>query len=113
MTGVYTLHGGYVYFRRINVLYEGEGFYVVSKFSSLDSDKPKTYKVVGFDPDGALDDYASLEAEAQRLGLKQTVYENGGTPVKYGYTLPYFYYLADLEEVILVGNDLYHGKVLN
>lgn len=113
MTGVYTLHGGYVYFRRINVLYEGEGFYVVSKFSSLPSDKPKTYKVVGFDPDGALDDFASLEAEAERLGLKETVYENGGTPVKYGYSLPYFYYLADLEEVILVGNDLYHGKVLN
>ena len=113
MTGVYTLHGGYVYFRRINVLYEGEGFYVVSKYEDIEPGKPKTYKRLGYNPDGIVDDFASIDDEADKLGLKETIYENGGIPLKYGETLSYFYHLADLEEVILVGNDLYHGKVLN
>ena len=113
MTGVYTLHGGYVYFRRINVLYEGEGYYIVSKYADIEEGKPKTYRVLGFDEKGAIDDYAALDAVAERLGLEKTVHDNGGTPLKYGESLPYFYHLADLEEIIIVGNDLYHGKVLN
>ena len=113
MTGVYTLHGGYVYFRRINVLYEGEGYYIVSKYADIEKGKPKTFRVLGFNPDGVLHEYDSIFTVAEKLGLEKTVHNNGGTPLKYGYSAPYFYHLADLEEIIIVGNDLYHGKVLN
>lgn len=113
MTGVYTLHGGYVYFRRINVLYEGEGYYIVSKYADVEEGKPKTYRILGFNEDGLVGDYDSLHATAKKLSLEQSIYNNGGMPLKYGYSTPYFYHLADLEEIIIVGSDLYHGKVLN
>ncbi len=113
MTGVYTLHGGYVYFRRINVLYEGEGYYIVSKYADIEKGKPKTFRVLGFNPDGVLHEYDSIFTVAEKLGLEKTVHNNGGTPLKYGYSAPYFYHLADLEEIIIAGNDLYHGKVLD
>ena len=113
MTGVYTLHGGYVYFRRINVLYEGEGYYIVSKYADIEEGKPKTYRILGFNEDGIVGDYDSLHATAKKLSLEKSVYNNGGMPLKYGYSTPYFYHLADLEEIIIVGSDLYHGKVLN
>ena len=113
MTGVYTLHGGYVYFRRINVLHEGEGYFIVSKYADVENGKPKYYRVLGFDHVGFIREYDKIRGVARSLGLERTFYENGGDPLKYGYSDYHFYHLADLEQIILVGNDLYHGKVLN
>ena len=37
---------------------------------------------------------------------------NGGTPVKYGTKEDYYYYLDELEDIILTGRNLYDGKAL-
>ncbi len=113
MTGVYTLHGGYVYFRKINVLLEGEGYYIVSPYSEIEPGAPLTYRVIAYGDRGAIDDYAAMHEKAEELGLARSVRNNGGIPVKYGESYLYYYYLSDLEEIILKGSDLYHGKVLN
>lgn len=112
MTGVYTLHGGNVYFRKINILYESSGYYIVSGYEDIEPGRPATYRVMGFDPDGKLGDYESLFAAAEARGWEKTEHDNGGIPVKYGLTYLYYYYLDDLEDIILTGDDLYHGKVL-
>ncbi len=113
MTGVYTLGGGYVLFRQIKVIFEGEGYCIAADYADAEPGKPLTYTVLGFSDSGKIDDYASLHAFAEDLGLEKTIYDNGGIPVVYGQTLRYFYHLGDLEQIILTGKDLYHGKALD
>lgn len=112
MTGVYTLHGGMVYFRRINILFETDDYCIVSEYSDVATDRPPTYKVLGFNSEGLLGDYKSLHELAERKGWERHVYDNGGTAIKYGTKEDYYYYLDELEEVILTGKKLYDGKAL-
>lgn len=113
MTGVYTLSGGYVLFRRIEILYEGSGYCIAADYADAEPGKPLTYTVLGFSDHGAVNDYASLHALAEERGWERKEYDNGGIPVVKGQTLRYFYHLDDLEQIILTGKDLYHGKALN
>ena len=113
MTGVYTLGGGYVLFRQIKVIFEGDGYCIAADYSDAEPGKPLTYTSLGFPDHGKIDDYASLHSFAEELGLEKTVYDNGGIPVPKGRTLRYFYHLNDLEQIILTGKDLYHGKALD
>lgn len=113
MTGVYTLSGGYVLFRRIEILYEGSGYCIAADYADAEPGKPLTYTVLGFSDHGAVNDYASLHNLAEECGWERKVYDNGGIPVVKGQTLRYFYHLDDLEQIILTGKDLYHGKALN
>lgn len=113
MTGVYTLGGGYVLFRQIKVIYEGDGYCIAADYADAEPGKPLTYTSLGFSDKGRLDDYASLHSYAQELGLEKQIYDNGGIPVPMGRTLRYFYHLGDLEQIILTGKDLYHGKALD
>lgn len=113
MTGVYTLAGGYVMFRQIDVIYEGKGYVIAADYSVAEPGKPLTYTCLGFDEDGKLGDYRSLHSFAEERGWEKKIYDNGGIPVPKGDTLRYFYHLDDLEQVILTGKDLYHGKALD
>ncbi len=113
MTGVYTLAGGYVMFRQIDVIYEGSGYVIAADYSVAEPGKPLTYTCLGFDEDGKLDDYSSLHKFAEERGWEKKIYDNGGIPVPKGDTLRYFYHLDDLEQIILTGKDLYHGKALD
>lgn len=113
MTGVYTLGGGYVFFRQIKVIYEGNGYCIAADYSDAEPGKPKTYTVLGFPDRGAVDDYASLHALAEERGWERIDHDNGGAPVVKGQSLRYFYHLDDLEQIILTGKDLYHGKALD
>ena len=113
MTGVYTLAGGYVMFRQIDVIYEGNGYVIAADYSVAEPGKPLTYTVLGFDMDGKLGDYEALHSYAAEQGWEKKIYDNGGIPVTKGSTLRYFYHLDDLEQVILTGKDLYHGKALD
>lgn len=112
MVGVYTLHGGRVYFRRINILYQNEDYCIVSEYSAVSGDRGLTYKVLGFNADGILGEYDSLHRFAQSRGWDRHIYDNGGTPVKYGTKEDYYYYLDELEDIILTGKNLYDGKTL-
>ncbi len=113
MTGVYTLSGGYVFFRQIKVIYEGNGYVIAADYADAEPGKPLTYTSLGFSDHGKIDDYASLHAYAEECGWEKKIYDNGGIPVPKGRTLRYFYHLDDLEQVILTGKDLYHGKALD
>ena len=113
MTGVYTLVGGYVFFRQIDVIYEGNGYVIAADYAVAEPGRPLTYTCLGFDEDGKLGDYESLHAYAAERGWEKKNYDNGGIPVPKGETLRYFYHLNDLEQVILTGKELYHGKALD
>ncbi len=113
MTGVYTLNGGYVFFRRINVLYEGAGYCIAEDYADAEPGRPLTYEVLGFSEDCTLDSYASMHVLAEKYGWEKKVYDNGGIPLVKGRTLRYFFHLNDLEQVIITGKDLYHGKALD
>lgn len=113
MTGVYTLAGGYVMFRQIDVIYEGNGYVVAADYSVAEPGKPLTYTCLGFNENGKLGDYESLHSFAEERGWEKKIYDNGGIPVPKGDTLRYFYHLDDLEQIILTGKDLYHGKALD
>ena len=113
MTGVYTLNGGYVFFRRIEVIYEGGGYCIAADYADAEPGKPLTYTALGFSDYGKFDDFASLHSLAEEYGWEKRIYDNGGIPVVKGQTLRYFYHLDDLEQVILTGKDLYHGKALD
>ncbi len=113
MTGVYTLNGGYVLFRQIDIIYEGNGYYIAADYADAEPGKPKTYTVLGFSEKGAVGDYASLDELALNMGWEKKIYDNGGIPVVKGQNLKYFYHLDDLEQIILTGKDLYHGKALD
>ena len=62
--------------------------------------------------DGLLGDYVSLHRYAAKKGWERRNYDNGGTPVKYGTKEDYYYYLDELEDIILTGRNLYDGKAL-
>ena len=113
MTGVYVLNGGYVFFRRVEVIYEGNGYFIAADYSDAEPGRPLTYTSLGFSDFGKFDDYASLHATAEAYGWEKEIHDNGGIPIPKGLTLKYFYHLGDLEQVILTGRDLYHGKVLD
>lgn len=113
MTGVYTLNGGYVFFRQIDIIYEGGGYCIAADYADAEPGKPLTYTALGFSDYGKFDDYASLHSLAEKYGWEKKVYDNGGIPVVKGQTLRYFYHLDDLEQIILTGKDLYHGKALD
>ncbi len=112
MVGVYTLHGGRVIFRKINILLQNYDYCIVSEYSAVGQDIPPTYTVLGFNADGLLGDYNSLHRYAKQKGWKRRNYDNGGTPVKYGTKEDYYYYLDELEDIILTGRNLYDGKPL-
>ncbi len=113
MTGVYTLNGGYVFFRQIKVLYEGAGYCIAADYADAEPGKPLTYTVLGFSDKGAVNDYEKMHLLADGYGWEKAVYDNGGIPVVMGRQLRYFYHLDDLEQIILTGKDLYHGKALD
>lgn len=113
MTGVYTLHGGRVCFRRINIILQNDDYCVVSEYSEVGNDRQPTYRVLGFNANGLIGDYESLHRYAKSKGWTRRVYDNGGTPVKYGTKEDYYYYLDEFEDIILTGRKLYDGKTLS
>ena len=92
---------------------ESDGYCIAADYADAEPGKPLTYTALGFSDSGKLDDYSSLHAFAEGLGLEKTVYDNGGIPVIKDQALRYFYHLGDLEQIILTGKDLYHGKALD
>lgn len=113
MTGVYTLHGGRVYFRRINILNQNDDYCIVSEYSEVGNDRQLTYRILGFNSEGVLGEYDSLHRFAKQKGWQRRIYDNGGTPVKYGTKEDYYFYLDELEDIILTGRNLYDGKTLS
>lgn len=113
MTGVYTLHGGRVYFRRINILSQNDDYCMVSEYSAVGNDRQPTYKVLGFNANGLMGEYESLHRYAKSKGWERRFYDNGGTPVKYGTKEDYYYFLDEFEDIILTGRKLYDGKALS
>ena len=113
MTGVYTLHGGYVYFRKINILYESEGYCIVSRYEDIEPGKPETYYVLGFDPEGKIGTLTRTRKLARARGFTEITHGANAVPVVRGRSFVYYYYLDDLENIIIKGRDLYHGKVLS
>ena len=112
MTGVYVLAGGHVLFRQIDILYEASGYCIAALYSDAEPGKPLTYNVLGYEDRSFIGTYA-VESMAESLGLTKTDYYNGGIPVSKGRSLRYFYHLNDLEQIILTGKDLHHGKALD
>ena len=134
MTGVYTLNGGYVCFRRTEVLTEGPGYYLVASYEDAESGPPRTYEVLRRGSRSAGDGYIFVIGVASMLGLEREDgrrppdaptdrrgiaeiltlhYDDRGIPVESQKTYPYYYHLSALESVIVEGSNLYHGKVLN
>jgi hypothetical protein len=134
MTGVFTLHGGYVYFRKINVLTEGPGYYIVSPYEEVEEGPPASYSVPRYDMRGPVCDYATIKDFCVRNGIKPVNpprnfrqgdkdvilddillmdHRDPGTKVLAGQSLLHYYYLSGLEQIIISGSDLFHGKVLN
>ncbi len=113
MTGVYVLSGGYVFFRQIDVVYESGGYCIAAPYSEAEPGKPLTYTSLGFEGRSLLDAMPAADGLAELRGWERTEHDNGGIPVPMGRTLSYFYHLGDLEQIILTGKDLYHGKALD
>lgn len=113
MTGVYVLAGGYVLFRQIDVIYEDGGYCIAALYSEAEPGKPLTYTSLGFAGRALIDGSGVTDEMAESFGWEKTEHYNGGIPVAMGSTLRYFYHLDDLEQVILTGKDLYHGKALD
>jgi len=141
MTGVYTLESGHVTFRRISVLAEGEGYYIVADYESASEKAPEVTRYLPYGMSDHIASTSSMLAFAEKYGLKQRNYRNGGIdflcgegwnnsekgcsvltmkklprgtlPLAYGTKNVYYYMLNSTDEMILTGKDLYHGKVLN
>ena len=113
MTGVYVVAGGYVLFRQIDVLYEKDGYCIAALYADAEPGKPLTYTSLAFEKRMIIDGIHYADVMAEMVGWEKKEYYNGGIPVPKGQTLRYFYHLNDLEEVILTGKDLYHGKALD
>ena len=113
MTGVYVIAGGYAMFRQIDVLYEEEGYCIAALYADAEPGKPLTYTSLAFESGMIIDGVRYADKMAELLGWEKEEYDNGGIPVPKGRTLAYFYHLDDLEQVILTGKDLYHGKALD
>lgn len=112
MTGVYTLSGGLVSFRRIDIIYQNNDYCIVAEHSEVEDNRTPTYRVLGFNSNGYIGEYESLHLFAKSRGWERRVYDNGGEPIKYGSKEDYYYYLDELEDVILTGKNLYDGKKL-
>ena len=112
MTGVFALNGGYVNFRKINILSEGEGYYIVSAYEDIETGMPATYRVFPYGERGTIDDYASLHSLCEKLGFEREIYDKIGIRLKFGENYVYYYYLSDKESIITSGDGLYHGKVM-
>ncbi|MBP5270681.1 MAG: hypothetical protein ILO42_06970 [Clostridia bacterium] len=129
MTGVYTLNGGYVYFRRTEILTEGTGYYIVASYEDAESGPPATYSVLRRGERTVEDGYIFVMDAARKLGLTRDdsrlppdpetedaipgLYEiltlhsrDRGIPVEYGKKNLYYYHLNDLESIIVSGDDL-------
>ena len=113
MTGVYVIAGGYVLFRQIDVLYEEGGYCIAALYADAEPGKPLTYTSLGFEERMIIDGIRYADGMAELIGWEKKEYYNGGIPVPKGQTLAYFYHLDDLEQIILTGKDLYHGKALD
>jgi hypothetical protein len=113
MVGVYAQNGGYILFRRISPIYEGDGYYIVNDYSTAEPGLPKTYPCLGFSDFGCFDDYRTLEDMAERHGWERKNYDNGGVGVVMGQSLEYYYHLSEHEQMVTFGRELYHGKALN
>ena len=134
MTGVFTLNGGYVFFRRTEVLTEGTGYYLVAAYEDVEEGAPATYEILRRGGRGIADGYLFVISFAEQYGLERqnskrppsdpessrglyeilTLHGDGrGIPVEYGKKFPYYYHLSALEDIIVSGGDLYHGKVLD
>ena len=113
MTGVYVIAGGYVMFRQIDVLYEEEGYCIAALYADAEPGKPLTYTSLAYEERMIIDGMRYADGFAELIGWEKEEYCNGGIPVPKGQTLAYFYHLDDLEQVILTGKDLYHGKALD
>lgn len=113
MTGVYTLSGGLVSFRRIDILYQNDDYCIAAEYSAVSGDRTPTYRVLGFNSNGYIGEYRSLHLFAESRGWERRVYDNGGDPIKYGSKEDYYYYLNELEDIILTGKNLYDGKKLS
>lgn len=113
MTGVYTLSGGLVSFRRIDILYQNDDYCIAAEYSTVSGDRTPTYRVLGFNSNGYIGEYRSLHLFAESRGWERRIYDNGGEPIKYGSKEDYYYYLDELEDIILTGKNLYDGKKLS
>lgn len=113
MTGIYVIAGGYVLFRQIDVLYEEGGYCIAALYADAEPGKPLTYTSLGFEERMIIDGIRYADGMAELIGWEKKEYYNGGIPVPKGQTLAYFYHLDDLEQIILTGKDLYHGKALD
>ncbi len=113
MTGVYVVAGGYVLFRQIDVIYEEDGYCIAALYADAEPGKPLTYTSLGFEKFIIVNGMYTADEMAELIGWEKEKHYNGGIPVPKGRTLRYFYHLNDLEQVILTGKDLYHGKALD
>ena len=113
MTGVYVIAGGYVLFRQIDVLFEKGGYCIAALYADAEPGKPLTYTSLAYEERMIIDGICYADGMAELMGWEKEKYYNGGIPVPKGRALAYFYHLDDLEQVILTGKDLYHGKALD
>lgn len=113
MTGVYTLSGGRVSFRRIDIIYQNDDYCIAEEYSAVDNDRTPTYRVLGFNSNGYVGEYESLHLFAKSRGWERRIYDNGGEAIKYGSKEDHYYYLDELEDIILTGKNLYDGKYLS
>lgn len=113
MTGVYTLSGGRVSFRRIDIIYQNDDYCIAAEYSVVDNDRTPTYRVLGFNSNGYIGEYESLHLFAKSRGWERRIYDNGGEAIKYGSKEDHYYYLDELEDIILTGKNLYDGKYLS
>ncbi|MBO4322213.1 MAG: hypothetical protein J5919_04365 [Clostridia bacterium] len=142
MTGVYTVGSGYVVFRRIEVLSEGEGYYIAADYETAEKGAPVITRYIGYGMSGVIDNTRSMTVFASEQGLKPLNGSDGGIdfrrgagylfcggkgysaltmkrlpsgtlPLRYGEPNNYYYMLNITDEMILTGKNLYHGKVLS
>ncbi len=128
ITGVYTLQGRYVNFRRIEIIREGTGYCIAKVYEEAETGAPKQYKIPAFSELDCIDSYRGLREFAQESGigpqrrdwglksvgyLLTQIYTDRGIAVKYGQKYQYYYCLNDSENMIISGSNLYDGKVLN
>ena len=134
LTGVYTLHGKNVLFRRISVVYEGTGYSVAAVRGESGFTEEKTYRVISYPFDCAagttadFTDFCAVRGASRRCCLydgslgegTQNINNvlfmrrgNRGKAISYRDTEPHYAYLDGQESVIIAGRDLYHGKVVS
>ena len=108
-TGVYVVNGGVVLFRRVKILYEGDGYYLVAAGSGT---RASPYYVLSYDTGLFPDRITGMCRMAYERGWMRRDPNTGGKAVRYGHPYAYYYWLDEFESVVVGGDDLYHGKVL-